>query len=117
MSDKVYYNGTWTFENFTVEFTAIGNYWYQPCVMYFADGTGQPEDWDVEDIEVTIKSIKNLETGHTLTSEVEFNYNFSFEKIEDIKEKIADACYEGEYEMNFPEDPYDEPDYEEEEND
>jgi hypothetical protein len=107
-SSTVTYSGTWSDETFKVEFTATGNYWYQPCVMYFADGTGQPEDWDVEDIEVTIKSIKNKATGITVTE------LFPTE-IEDIKEKIADACYEGEYEMNFPEDPYDY--YEEEEND
>ena len=97
------FEGKWSNETFEVEFTAMGKYWYQPCVYYFKDGTGQPEDWDVEDIEVTIKSIKNKETGIAVTE-------LSSDDVEDIKEKIADACYEGEYEMIFPEEP--EPDYE-----
>ena len=63
----VCFEGKWSNETFEVEFTAMGKYWYQPCVMYFKDGTGQPEDWDVEDIEVVIKSIKNKETGITVT--------------------------------------------------
>lgn len=76
------YNGTWTNEQFKVKFEAISDYWYQPCVMYFKDGTGQPEDWGVEDIEVTIKSIKNKATGIIVTELLP-------SKVEDIKEKIA----------------------------
>ena len=38
-----------------VDVKATANYWYQPCVMYFSDGSGQPEDedWDVEEIIAT----------------------------------------------------------------
>lgn len=109
-NSTVTYHGTWSDETFDVEFTATGNYWYQPCVMYFKDGTGQPEDWDVEDIEVTIESIVNVATGITVTELLP-------DEIENIKDKIAEACYDGEYEMIFPEDPYDEPDYEYDEED
>ena len=40
---------------FSVDVKATADYWYQPCVMYFKDGSGQPEDegWEVEDIKAT----------------------------------------------------------------
>jgi len=98
-SSTATYSGTWSNKTYEVEFTATGNYWYQPCIMYFKDGTGQPEDWDVEDIEVTIKSIRNLKTGYLMAFEID--HYLTADEIKDIKEKIADACYEGEYDMKL----------------
>lgn len=102
---KVGFEGTWKTGIYEIAFTATGNYWHQYQTFW------EPEDWDVEDIEVEIKSIRNLETGNRLTDELEFNHNFSFEELDDFKEKIADACAEGEYEMKFPEEYYEPDDY------
>lgn len=33
---------------YRIKVEVVADYWYQPMVMYFSDGSGQPEDWDYE---------------------------------------------------------------------
>ena len=37
--------------------SATADVQYQPCVMYFADGSGQPEDWDFDNYDFTVEDI------------------------------------------------------------
>ena len=75
---------------------ATADYYYQPCIMYFSDGSGQPEDegWDIEEICATWRlDDKIIEPDEDLT-----------ELLEDY---IADLDLS---EWQFPEEPeYDEP--------
>ena len=44
-------------KDYSVSVKVTADYWYQPCVMYFKDGSGQPEDegWDVEEVKAVWK--------------------------------------------------------------
>jgi len=82
---------------YTVNVHATGSYSYQPCVMYFKDGTGQPEDWDweVEDIEAKwFLNGNQVEPTDEMTGELE-DYMYDL----DLDEWV------------FPQEP-EEPDYE-----
>ena len=92
--------------NYRIEVEAVADYWYQPCVMYFKDGTGQPEDedWEIQDVQSTWYEIDRKGNETLITPD------------DDMLECLEDWIYEN-AEWEFPEDPYDEPDYEYDEED
>ncbi|MBR4396766.1 MAG: hypothetical protein IKS93_02815 [Methanobrevibacter sp.] len=111
MSTKVSYSNknlklTLDDRNYRIEVEAVADYWYQPCVMYFADGTGQPEDedWEIQDVQSTWYELDEHGNEIQITPD------------EDMLEDLEDWLYEN-AEWEFPEDPYDdyEPDYEDDE--
>lgn len=89
-SGKCSYSGSVSFkfndESYEAEVNAVADYYYQPCVMYFKDGTGQPEDSDFEIDELEIKSLYNEDTDTECMSR--------FNSDEDFKEQIEDAVRE-----------------------
>jgi len=109
MGTKVSYSGNvrLTLDNkeYIIDVKAIADYWYQPCVMYFSDGSGQPEDWDYE-----------IENVDSTWYELDENGNKAqITPTEDMLEDLEDWLYEN-AEWEFPEDPYDDPpEYEPEE--
>ena len=94
---KGFYTYTIEDEEFEVEFKAIGTHWHQPAVMYYKDGSGSPEEDETEVTEVTIESV-------TLNGIVLDESDFTPWQIDDMKEKIEDAIYDGEYEPECEED-------------
>lgn len=74
---------------------AKGEYYYQPCVMYFKDGTGQPEDEDftVENIEIC----RVFENGEEVT-----NYDTD-ELLELVDEQLYNEWENGSDLWEFPE--------------
>lgn len=90
-------------EDFEVKVQAKGRYYYQPCVMYFSDGTGQPEDEDFEVEKFEIVKVLDFITKEEV-KELEDNEDFK----ELVEEALYDAWEKGTEEWEFPE----EPDYE-----
>lgn len=102
MRTKVYYEGPVTFklngETYIAEVKAVADYWYQPCVMYFKDGSGQPEDWEYEINELKILS---LEDTNGIPYIETYNTNKDFK--DDVDEAVSDELMEMS-EWEFPED-------------
>ena len=96
---KISYTGNvkLTFDNkeYSVDVKATADYWYQPMVMYFSDGSGQPEDWDYE-----IDSIDC--TWYELGKE---GNKTQIIPNEDMLEDLEEWLYEN-AEWEFPEDEY-----------
>ncbi len=103
MATKVYYNGVKQFKinanykdaerEFEVKIdSATANYCYQPCVMYFADGTGQPEYEELDDIEFEIEYI---DTDDEDFDGIDLNnlYDTDKEFKETIDEAVSDYLY------------------------
>ena len=109
---NIHYNGPLKIEvngkKYQVEVEAKGTCYYQPCVMYFKDGSGQPEDWDYETDEFKVIELIDWDTEEDML----FAYNSDPDFKGDVDDAIYDELYDVEWE--FPEDPYDdyEPDYE-----
>ena len=94
---KLHYNGkiTFVFENtsYCASVRAEANYYYQPCVMYFKDGSGQPEDEEFEINSLEIESLIDEELGVDLITR--------FNTDEEFKSKFEDEIYDVLYEMDW----------------
>lgn len=108
---KVSYTGnvrlTLDDKEYIIDVKATANYWYQPMVMYFSDGSGQPEDEDYE-----IDSVDS-----TWYEVDEYGNETQITPDEDMLEDLEDWLYEN-AEWEFPEDEDcygDPPEYEPEE--
>ena len=112
---KVTYNGTITFkhnnESYSAEVSATANWYHQPCVMYFKDGSGQPEydEFEIDELEVTSLYNEDTETDCLADYEADEKYKDS------IDEDITDALYDmdsdewsGSEEPDYEEDYYEE---------
>ena len=86
-------------KTYEVEFSAKGTHWHQPAVFYYKDGSGSPEEDEIDVDEVTIESV--VFNGSDITSDL------SPELIEKLKEDITDKIYDGDYEPEYPDEPYD----------
>ena len=77
--------------DYRADVKATADYWYQPCVMYFKDGSGQPEDegWEVEDFDV-----------------IWYKDNVEIEPTDEMIVALEDYLYELDLsEWEFPEEP------------
>lgn len=72
---RITYNGTVCFKyngnDYEAEVRAGADYFYQPCVMYFKDGTGQPEDSDLTVEELTVETLLNVDTDEDMIKKYE----------------------------------------------
>ena len=93
-SGKVTFNGNLTFkhneESYCAEVSATANWYHQPCVMYFKDGTGQPEDDDFEITSLEVESLRNEDTDKDCMEKYNSDENYK----EEIDEAISDVLYE-----------------------
>ena len=80
------YNG----ESYEAKVIAKANYYYQPCVMYFKDGSGQPEDDDLEVDSFEVASLRNEDTDTDCFE----RYNQDKVFRDEIDEAISDELYE-----------------------
>lgn len=93
-SGKVTYKGTLVFkhnnESYYADVYATADWYHQPCVMYFKDGSGQPEmdDFEIDELEVT--SLYNEDTKTDCFADYTADENFK----ESIDEAITDALYD-----------------------
>ena len=87
------FNGTVVFmynnESYEATVYAKAKYYYQPCIMYFKDGTGQPEDDELEIESLEIISLRNEDTDTDWMDK----YNNDKDYREEIEEAIADELY------------------------
>ena len=74
---------------------AKGEYWYQPCVMYFKDGSGQPEDEDFEIEKFDIEKV--VENGEVVT-----DYDTD-ELLELVEEQLFNEWENGTENWKYPE--------------
>ena len=111
------FNGTVVFkyndESYEAKVNAKAKYYYQPCVMYFKDGTGQPEDDELEIESLEVESLRNEDTDTDCMEKYNSDENYK----EEIDEAISDVLYESDEWKGKEEPEYDEDYYEEEEND
>ena len=111
-SGKVTYKGNITFkhnnESYYAEVSATANWYHQPCVMYFKDGSGQPEmdEFEIDELEVTSLYNEDAETDCFADYESDEKYKDS------IDEDITDALYDMDSDKWSGGEP-DYPDYEE----
>lgn len=110
-SVNVTWKGSYTYsirdKEYEVEFLARGSHWHQPAVFYYKDGSGSPEEDEIDVDKITIESV--IHNG------VDILDNLPEGIIEELEEKIEDAIYDGAYEEIYPPDPEDyEPDEPEE---
>ena len=91
------------FENkcFEVDVKGVGNYFYQPCVMYFKDGSGQPEDEDFEIDNFEISEIRNTDKNEVVTDLYINNKDFE----EAVSDALYDAYENGEWTGDEPPEP------------
>lgn len=77
---RITYNGTVCFKyngnDYEAEVWAGADYFYQPCVMYFKDGTGQPEDSDLTVEELTVETLLNVDTDEDMIKKYESDKAF-----------------------------------------
>lgn len=86
-------------KEYEVEFLARGSHWHQPAVLYYKDGSGSPEEDEIDVDEVTIESV--IYDGEDIVN------NLSQKLIEKLEEEITDKIYDGDYEPIYPPDPED----------
>ena len=107
------FNGTVVFkyndESYEAKVNAKANYYYQPCVMYFKDGTGQPEDDELEIESLEVESLRNEDTNTDCMEKYNSDENYK----EEIDEAISDVLYESDKGKGKEEPEYDEDYYEE----
>lgn len=76
---------TFNEREFEVYVNAKGNHYHEPCVMYFKDGSGQPEydEFEVDDFEIerVYEPAKEKDTTE-------------FEGNKDFEEAVSDALYD-----------------------
>ena len=108
------FNGTVVFkyndESYEAKVNAKANYYYQPCVMYFKDGTGQPEDDELEIESLEVESLRNEDTDTDCMEKYNSDENYK----EEIDEAISDVLYESDEWKGKDEPDYEEDYYEEE---
>ena len=94
---KTYYEGPVTFklngETYIAEVKAVTDYWYQPCIMYFKDGSGQPEDWEYEIDELEILSLKD-------TNGIPYIETYNDTANKDFKDNVDEAVSDELVEMS-----------------
>ena len=93
-SGKVTFNGNLAFkhkeESYCAEVSATANWYHQPCVMYFKDGSGQPEYDEFEIDELTVTSLYNEDAQRDCFQDYTNDEVFK----EAIEYDINDALYE-----------------------
>ena len=79
---------------------AEADYWYQPCVMYFRDGTGQPEDSDLTIEELEVEELLNCDTDEDMIKKYDSDKDFRDCIDEAIDNVLMEMSMD---EWNFPE--------------
>ena len=87
-------------KEYTVDVSATAEYYYQPCVMYFKDGTGQPE-------------IEELEINEWSATWYDSDGNEVYDVTGRMEDELNEFLYDSD-EWVFPEEPEPECDWDEE---
>lgn len=74
-------------EDVVFDVYARANYYYQPMVMYFKDGSGQPEDEEFDIDEIQITNARWKESGKPLTEE----------EVAEFEDEVNDYLSEKDY--------------------
>ena len=112
MTVRCSYNGTVSFKfnekDYEADVFATADYSHEPCVMYFKDGTGQPESDDFELNDVEVSKLRCVDTDENLTEKYDTDKDFK----NDVDELIDDVLYDMDYdEWSYPEEPDYEPEF------
>ena len=114
---KITFNGTLVFVSsgvsYEAEVYATANYYYQPCVMYFKDGSGQPEDEELEIDDYEIKSLRNEDSDTDCLEKYNNDEFFKKQIDEDLTDALIDMdsdkwCGEDDLDYDAEEDYYEE---------
>jgi len=100
MTEKKVYEGMLTVVIDDVEYEgevfAKGTYFYQPCVMYFRDGTGQLEDEDFNVDDFQVETLFNNETGENVLEKYKNDTAFK-EKVDTAMQDALNELEGGEW--------------------